>query len=323
MHESAAMSGASPAAHTRRPPVVMIVDDHEWSARAFESVLSPLGYSVLRCRHAQQTLEHIETITPDALLIKADLPGLPASELCRALRAHPRIGVTTPVFVTSAAPIRREQRLEILRAGAWDLFSVPIDTEELITRLSTYVASKIENDRARAGSLVDFQSGLYSLQGLLRRVRELGLDAHRHRGPIGCVAIGTEPDATEPGANEMQDKLSWIGERLVRFMSAVGRGSDSIGRLSETEFVVVAARTTSDGVLRMAHRLHEAALAFQTEDGGTPLRIRLGCYAVDDFHQAVIEPVEVLVRATMALRQAQRDAEAAPIRFFGPAMSAN
>jgi GGDEF domain-containing protein len=105
-------------------------------------------------------------------------------------------------------------------------------------------------------------------------------------------------------------------------MQQVGRGSDAIGRLSQTEFVVLAPRTSCDGALRMAHRLHHAA---QTVGGGqsgeSDLRIRIGCYAVDNFQTAMIEPVEILVRATMALRRAQRDTDAPPICFFGHAYS--
>jgi GGDEF domain-containing protein len=112
-----------------------------------------------------------------------------------------------------------------------------------------------------------------------------------------------------------------VADRLIRLMNAVGRRSDAIGRLSQTEFVVVAPRTSSDAVMKMAQRIHEAADEFQNVEGGSPLKIRVGCYAVDDFHEAVIEPVEVLVRATMALRRAQRDVGAPPICFFGQTLS--
>jgi PleD family two-component response regulator len=317
------MSTTEQVAQTKRPPLVLVVDDQEWSARAFESVLSPHGYSVIRCRSARQTLEHIQTISPDALLIKADLPDLSGSELCRALRAHAHVGATTPVFVASTAPMRRAQRLEALGAGAWELISLPVDAEELLLRLGVYVRSKFEADRAREESLLDLASGLYSIHGLLRRVRELSLDAYRHHSPIACVAIGPEDEWVERPAKETDGEPNRVADRLVRLMNAVGRRSDAIGRLSQTEFVVVAPRTSSDAVLKMAQRLHEAAEAFQNEEGGAPLKIRVGCYAVDDFHEAVIEPVEVLVRATMALRRAQRDAGAPPICFFGQTFSAS
>ncbi len=317
------MSTTEKTVQNRRPPLVLVVDDQEWSARAFESVLSPHGYSVIRCRSARQTLEHIQTISPDALLIKADLPDLAGTELCRALRAHAHVGATTPIFLASTAPMRRTQRLEALGSGAWDLISLPVDAEELLLRLGVYVRSKFESDRAREESLLDLSSGLYSIHGLLRRVRELSLDAYRHHNAIACVVIGPEDEWAERPTREAESEPAQVADRLVRLMNSVGRRSDAIGRLSQTEFVVVAPRTGSDGVLKMAQRLHEAAEAFHKQQGGTQLRIRVGCYAVDDFHEAVIEPVEILVRATMALRRAQRDATAPPICFFGQTYSAS
>jgi DNA-binding response OmpR family regulator len=286
-------------------------------------VLSPHGYSVIRCRSARQTLEHIQTISPDALLIKADLPDMTGSELCRALRAHAHVGAMTPLFIASTAPMRRGQRLEALGSGAWDLISLPVDAEELLLRLGVYVRSKFEADRAREESLLDLASGLYSIHGLLRRVRELSLDAYRHHSPIACVVIGPEDEWVRPAAREVEAEPSRVAEQLVRLMNNVGRRSDAIGRLSQTEFVVVAPRTSSEGVLKMAQRLHEAAESFHKGEGGSQLRIRVGCYAVDDFHEAIIEPVEILVRATMALRRAQRDATAPPICFFGQSYSAS
>jgi PleD family two-component response regulator len=313
-------------AQTRRPPLILVVDDHEWSARAFESVLSPRGYSVIRCRSARQALDHIKTLSPDALLIKSDLPDLSASELCRALRAYPHVGPTTPIFVTSAAPMRRAQRLEVLGAGAWDLLNIPVDAEEFLLRLGVYIRSKFEADRAREESLLDLASGLYSVHGLLRLVRELSLDASRHHGSIACVVIGPEEEWTEfSSTTEARDpEPVRTADHLVRLMQQVGRGSDAIGRLSQTEFVVLAPRTTSEGALRMARRLHEAAKKFAADEiGAADLRIRVGCYAVDNFQDTVIEPVEILVRATMALRRAQRDSSSPPICFFGQAYSAS
>ena len=317
------MSTAEKLVQNRRPALVLVVDDQEWSARAFESVLTPQGYSVIRCRSARQTLEHIQTISPDALLIKADLPDMSGSELCRALRSHAHVGATTPLFIASTAPMRRAQRLEAIGAGAWELISLPVDAEELLLRLGVYVRSKLEADRAREESLLDLTTGLYSIHGLLRRVRELSLDAHRHHSPIACVVIGPEHEWAERATRMSESDWSGVADRLVKLMNAVGRRSDAIGRLSQTEFVVVAPRTSSDGVMRMAHRIHEAADAFQKEDGGSDLKIRVGCYAVDKFDEPVIEPVEILVRATMALRRAQRDVTSPPICFFGQQYSAS
>ena len=45
----------------------------------------------------------------------------------------------------------------------------------------------------------------------------------------------------------------------------------------------------------------------QRDTEGSPIRVRIGCYAVEDFRDASIEPVELLTRATLALRHSQAE----------------
>ena len=311
------MSPAEDTSINPRPPLVVVVDDQEWTARAFESVLSSHSCSVIRCASARHTLERLQSISPDALLIKADLPDTRGADLCRMLRERPNIGFTTPIIIASTAPMRRSERLEALDAGAWDVISLPFDAEELQLRMRIYLRSKFEVDRAREASLLDLTTGLYSIHGLLRRVRELSLDATRHNSPIACVVLG--PDIRSMSAAEESDRTA---DRLLHLVNTIGRGSDVVGRLSLTEFVVVAPRTSSAGVLRMAERFHEAAAALFPADGpDADLKIRIGCYAVEDFAGQSVDPADLLVRAAMALRRAQRDTSAPPVCFFGQTYS--
>jgi diguanylate cyclase (GGDEF)-like protein len=232
------------------------------------------------------------------------------------LRERPNIGFTTPIIIASTAPMRRSERLEALDAGAWDVISLPFDAEELQLRMRIYLRSKFEVDRAREASLLDLTTGLYSIHGLLRRVRELSLDATRYNSPIACVVLG--PDIQSIPAGEESDRTA---DRLLHLVNSIGRGSDVVGRLSLTEFVVVAPRTSSTGVLRMAERFHQAAAALPVEGAEANLKIRIGCYAVEDVAGQVVDPAELLVRAAMALRRAQRDTSAPPVCFFGQTYS--
>jgi PleD family two-component response regulator len=307
----------------RRPPLVLIADDQEWTARAFESVLAPAGFAVLRCASAWAALEQVRTVSPDVVLVKADLPGLGGAALCRLLREEARVGGATPVFVTAAAPQRRDERLEALRAGAWDVLTLPLDAEELLLKLGVMVQAKLEADRAREEGLLDLSTGLYSVHGLLRRVREMGLEAVRHPALLACAVLAPDEAHGEERAPAPGDDA--LTRQMVRLMTRSGRRSDVVGRISQTEFAVLAPQTDPRGVLLLARRLvHDAAaLEGEGEEGGVGPRfgIRVGCFAVDDFSDAALEPVELLVRATMALRRAQRDAAAAPVCFFDQAVS--
>ena len=50
-----------------RPPVVLIVDDQEWSTRSLESVLAPDGYAVMRAYTATAGLERARGVRVTAM----------------------------------------------------------------------------------------------------------------------------------------------------------------------------------------------------------------------------------------------------------------
>ncbi len=162
-----------------RPPVALVVSEHEWSTLSFESVLGPNGYAVIRVFNGRQALERVRSVAPDAVFIDSRLPDMDGVQLCRALKQQSTVSASAPIILISSEPITRPQQLGALRAGAWEFVRLPLDTEQLLLRLETYLRAKFEADRAREESLLDPSTGLYSMRGLLRRARVLSSDSHR------------------------------------------------------------------------------------------------------------------------------------------------
>jgi len=69
---------------------------------------------------------------------------------------------------------------------------------------------------------------------------------------------------------------------------------------------VVAQGTDRDGAVRLAERLQRAIEATEV-DGSPAFRMWRGYDAVDNYHDAPIEPSDMLVRATMAMRLSRSD----------------
>ncbi len=310
-----APSGALSAAHPPpRAPLALVVDRHDWAARAFESVLGTGGFAVVRAASGAEAVERARAAGPDLVLARLDLPDMTGMQLCRMLREEVRVGATTPIFLTSDGAVPRAGRMEALRAGAWGVLSLPTDAEELVLRLGVMVRGKLEADRAREESLVDPATGLYSVQGLLRRVRELAGESLRHRIPLACAVLApgeAAPDAERPLAES--EGTEW----LLGLVQRAARHSDVVGRLSRTEFAVLAPHTDAEGMRRMAERLlHAAGEVAAVPAPPVHPRIRIGCYAVPEFGRPAIQPVELLVRATMALRRAQSEMHGEPVCFY-------
>jgi diguanylate cyclase (GGDEF)-like protein len=280
-----------------RSPIVLIVDDQEWSARALESILSPAGYSVIRAYTGKHGLDRVKGQQPDLTFINLNLPDGSGVGLCHFLRDEPDFGASIPILVTGPGRPTRHQRLAAMEAGAWDVITFPIDAQELILKLNAYIRAKSESDRIRRQSLVDRATGLYSTQGLERRADELAALAKRQREPLACVVIA--PYQTE----EDRSALAAAAQTLADALKEAGRTSDAIGRLGDGEFAVLAPATDAAGAAKLAERLRQVILSKQAE-AKIPFQIKAGYDAVKNVWKTPTDAEELLPHAAVALRSA-------------------
>jgi len=290
-------------------PLVLLAGDGHEATRWLRGLLEGGGYAVLQERSAQHALERARTTEPDVILADADLPDMPGVELCRTLRADPRVSSSTPILLMIREAATRTQRLAALRAGAWECIAPPHDADEILLKIGAYVHAKLDADRARTEGLLDAVTGLYNRQGLARRARELGSQAFREHGPLACIVLALDIEPAEPAAGPQ------AGANLGRYVQAIkaaARLSDVIGRLSANEFAVLAPGTDAGGARRLAERLANSvsAAAVAPAAGGAsppPVRVRCGYEAVANVGYAPIEPVDLLVRAAAAVRTGRAD----------------
>ncbi len=288
--------------------LALVADDLEERTRWLVRLLEDAGYAVLRERTARNAQERARTAQPDLIVVAAGLPDPGGLGLCAALRGDARITSSTPIFLTLTEPASRERRLAALHAGAWECIAPPHDPDEILLKADAYTRAKRETDRARLEGLIDPYTGLYNRQGLARRARELGSQAFRDHGALACVVLALDPDTAglAPG-----DEADGAVGRGVRMLQAAARRSDVMGRLGPAEFAVLAPGTDASGARRLAERLAgslQVAMAPSAERDTVPLRVRFGYEAVANVGYAPVEPVELLVRASAALRTGKAEA---------------
>src|SRR5438309_1985544 len=94
--------------------------------------------------------------------------------------------------------------------------------------------------------------------------------------------------------------------RGVTALKSTARLADVVGRLSAAAFAVLAPDTDAGGARRLAERLAQSIRTRTTPPDATlaapGVRVRCGYEAVANMGYAPIEPVELLVRASAALR---------------------
>ena len=302
-------------------PLVLLVDDQEWTSRSIESILRPKGHVVLKAYTGQQALELVTKVNPDVVIVDVHLPDIDGIDLVRKLRESPTITASTPMLMITAGNMGKAERLEALGAGAWDILAHPVDPNELVLRMDTFVRSKQEADRTREEGLTDPGTGFYNVRGILRRAKEIGADAVRSERPMACIALGPHllgVDEQDQAASEQF--VAEITRRVADALRSVTRISDTIGRLGPGEFVIVAPGTDESGALRLADRIMEAAEKGAHEQGIDPTRLeelknlRAGFCAVRGSEPLTAE--DMLLKATMALRRAQADDGSFRVRAY-------
>jgi len=316
---SARPAGQASTTEPSLTPLVLLVDDQEWTSRSIESILRPKGHVVLKAYTGRQALDLVQKVSPDVIMVDFHLPDLDGIDVARELRQAPTVHAVTPLLMISASTVGRAERLEALGAGAWDILHHPVDPGELVLRMETLVRAKQEADRIREEGLTDPGTGFYNARGLLRRAQEISADAVRFERPLACIAFGPEwldqvAAASEPIGSEE------LAARMAEALKTVTRISDTVGRLASGEFVIVAPGTDREGAVRLADRVLELMEESGRLRTGAALlspeefRLRAGFYATTASEP--VNPEDLLFKATMALRRAQVDEGGFPVRSY-------
>lgn len=131
--------------------IILIVDDEAFGRKTLEVLLNdPDNILAFACNGAEALAQAI-SLTPDLILLDVVMPDMDGFDVCRRLRADPRLAEVPVIMVTALDD--RTSRIKGIEAGADDLVSKPYDSVELrtrvrtITRLNRY--RRLLNERAK------------------------------------------------------------------------------------------------------------------------------------------------------------------------------
>jgi PleD family two-component response regulator len=239
-------------------------------------------------------------------VLATDLEDPTGLELCRELRADGAVSASTPILLTEPGTATRQSRLDALRAGADQLWSQPMDTEEFALRLAVGVRAKRDADAARAGALVDTRSAFWNERGLLRGAEEVLAQMARARAPLTIAVL----DPIWPAARADWD----LGDRIAGGLRAAARHADAVGRLGPARFAVIAPRTSPGNAAPLGHRLLESVRPVVPTAAEA---LRIGLASIED--SAIAPPVaELLARAVAALDYGDPTGPEGDVRRWAP-----
>ena len=265
-----------------KPRRILIANDQEWSARAVETILVAEGYEVHRVYTGRQALQRAFEILPDLIILDTQMPDLSGPEVCRQLRADPRIGLATPILLSTAGPAGRQQRIEAFQAGAWEFYGQPLDPEILLLKIRIYLDVHDAAAQLTEETLLDPDTGLYSRKGLLQRAEEVISDARRTQREVTVVTVSLD----DTHRAEVLEEAAQLARRAGEVVRGTVRGADVVGRVGPLRFAIISSGSAREGAERLAERLTAALIGVGNGTGGVEVRT-----AVQDV------PTEELARA--------------------------
>ena len=138
---------------------VLVVDDESDVADLVAYHLKAKGFAVETVNDPTQSIGIARSFLPDLVILDVMMPEINGIQICRMLRADPKLKQVPVIFLT--AKVEENDRVQGLETGADDYICKPFSTKELVLRV----------------------------QNILRRTSEKPLDA-----PPKLIAGGIELD---------------------------------------------------------------------------------------------------------------------------------
>jgi signal transduction histidine kinase len=116
---------------------ILIVDDDPLGLTTLESTLDGQGYNITFADNGLTALKKADELMPDLILLDVMMPVMDGFEVCRRIRATPKLA-EVPIIILTALDDRTSRLLGI-EAGADDFLSKPVDRQELRLRVHTII----------------------------------------------------------------------------------------------------------------------------------------------------------------------------------------
>lgn len=120
-------------------PKVLVIDDNWENRSVMDSLLTPLGFTIMEACNGQEGLEKAHEMYPDLIITDLVMPVMDGFEVTRQLRQRPKSKFKTlPIIATSASVFDYHQQQSQI-AGCDDFLAKPFRAEILLGLLQKHL----------------------------------------------------------------------------------------------------------------------------------------------------------------------------------------
>jgi diguanylate cyclase (GGDEF)-like protein len=284
---------------SNRPSVLIVEDDA--TIQALLSAVLGSEWNVKTARDGQTALTLAAEHVPDIVLLDIGLPDLDGLEVCRRLKANPRLEQVPVIFLT--ARTSGEDEIDGLQAGGIDYITKPINPAVLKARIRNHLELKQNRDELVRLARTDGLTGLYNrrtfddlLQREWRRLARTG-------EPLSVIMMDVDHfklynDTYGHGGGDL------CLQRVARAAeSALQRPADIVARYGGEEFVALLPETKLEGAMAVAEAIRAAVAALEIPHASskTAPHVTLSLGAACTIPQPELDPAALLAVADQQL----------------------
>ncbi len=135
-----AVPQADPVQGLRTQNIVMVVDDSLTVRRVTQRLLTREGYQVVLAKDGVDALEHLQSVTPDVMLVDIEMPRMDGFDLTRNMRDDERTRNIPIIMITSrTAAKHRNYALEL---GVNEYLGKPYQEDQLLALIAGFVGKE-------------------------------------------------------------------------------------------------------------------------------------------------------------------------------------
>ncbi len=215
---------------------ILVVDDDTVTLTILAAELRAASYRVLTARNAEDALELLELVRPDAVISDVVMPGLSGIELLSELKSRSEVS-GIPLLLMSAGGVG-EEKAAAIRLGACDYLQKPIVGLEVLARLELHLEQSDELNKLRRLCELDALTGLSNRRGIESALDQALCKARAGSSELSVVILDVDNFKhvnDTHGHKEGDALLRKVGSLLRQEI----RQGDLAGRLGGDEFVLV------------------------------------------------------------------------------------